>query len=194
MPEDRVIVVGAGIGGLTATLTLAAAGIDVTVVEQASEPGGKMREIEVAGRRLDAGPTVLTLRPIFEDIFASAGLELSAEVTLTSAEVLARHAWTAGGQLDLFADRARSADAIGAFSGPAAARGYLAFSAHARRIYDVLDPLFIHAAKPSPFGMVRSAAVHYLPAVELFSVYSVMAMVLIVRPKGLFSTAEARRI
>lgn len=43
-------------------------------------------------------------------------------------------------------------------------------------------------------GMVRSAAVHYLPAVELFSVYSVMAMVLIARPKGLFSAAEARKI
>jgi branched-chain amino acid transport system permease protein len=43
-------------------------------------------------------------------------------------------------------------------------------------------------------GMVRSAAVHYWPAVELFSVYSVMAMVLIARPKGLFATAEARKI
>lgn len=43
-------------------------------------------------------------------------------------------------------------------------------------------------------GIVRSAAVHYWPAVELFSVYSVMALVLIARPKGLFSTAEARRI
>jgi branched-chain amino acid transport system permease protein len=43
-------------------------------------------------------------------------------------------------------------------------------------------------------GMVRSAAVHYWPAVELFSVYSVMAMVLIARPKGLFSIAEARKI
>jgi len=42
--------------------------------------------------------------------------------------------------------------------------------------------------------MVRSASVHYWPAVELFSVYSVMAMVLIARPKGLFSTAEARKI
>jgi branched-chain amino acid transport system permease protein len=43
-------------------------------------------------------------------------------------------------------------------------------------------------------GMVRSAAVHYWPAIELFSVYSVMAMVLIARPKGLFSTVEARKI
>jgi branched-chain amino acid transport system permease protein len=43
-------------------------------------------------------------------------------------------------------------------------------------------------------GLVRSAAVHYWPDVELFSIYLVMALVLIVRPRGLFSTAEARKI
>ena len=43
-------------------------------------------------------------------------------------------------------------------------------------------------------GVVRSAAVHYRPEVELFSVYVVMALVLIIRPKGLFATPEARKI
>jgi len=43
-------------------------------------------------------------------------------------------------------------------------------------------------------GLVRSAAVHFLPEVELFSIYLVMALVLLVRPRGLFSAAEARRI
>ena len=43
-------------------------------------------------------------------------------------------------------------------------------------------------------GLVRSAAVHYWPEVELFSIYLVMALVLIARPRGLFSTAEARKI
>lgn len=43
-------------------------------------------------------------------------------------------------------------------------------------------------------GLVRSAAVHYVPEVELFSVYLVMALVLIVRPKGLFAAPEVRRI
>jgi branched-chain amino acid transport system permease protein len=43
-------------------------------------------------------------------------------------------------------------------------------------------------------GLVRSAAVHYLPQVELFSIYVVMALVLIFRPKGLFAAAEVRKI
>ena len=43
-------------------------------------------------------------------------------------------------------------------------------------------------------GVVRSAAVHYLPQIELFSIYLVMALVLVVRPRGLFGAPEARRI
>ncbi len=43
-------------------------------------------------------------------------------------------------------------------------------------------------------GLVRSATIHYLPQVELFVIYLVMAMVLAFRPRGLFSIAEARKI
>jgi branched-chain amino acid transport system permease protein len=43
-------------------------------------------------------------------------------------------------------------------------------------------------------GLVRSAAVHWLPQVELFSIYLVMALVLAFRPRGLFVAAEARKI
>jgi len=43
-------------------------------------------------------------------------------------------------------------------------------------------------------GIVRSAAVHYRPELDLFSIYLVMAVVLIVRPKGLFSAQEPRKI
>jgi branched-chain amino acid transport system permease protein len=43
-------------------------------------------------------------------------------------------------------------------------------------------------------GLVRSAAVHFLPEVELFSIYLVMALVLLARPRGLFGAPEARRI
>ncbi len=62
MRTQRVAVIGAGVGGLVAALLLAAHGLDVTVVERAPAPGSKMREVEVAGARLDAGPTVLTMR------------------------------------------------------------------------------------------------------------------------------------
>ena len=106
--RDRVIIVGAGVGGLCAALALAARGVDVTVLERAPRPGGKMREVMVGGRPIDAGPTVFTMRWVFEELMAEAGADLAGEVGLRQAEVLARHAWTATDRLDLFADVARS--------------------------------------------------------------------------------------
>ena len=132
---DRVIVIGAGIGGLTAALVLAADGLDVTVVERADEPGGKLREATLGSARIDAGPTVFTMRWVLEEILAAAGASLAAELTLRPAALLARHAWSERARLDLFADIERSADAVGAFAGAAEARRFRAFSARARSVY-----------------------------------------------------------
>ena len=155
MGTTRVAVIGAGIGGLVAGLELAARGLDVTIVERAATPGGKMRRVEVGGSRIDAGPTVLTMRWVLEETFASAGGRLDAEVTLRPASILARHAWDADQRLDLHADMERSADAIGIFAGADAARGYRAFCAQARRIYETLDGPFIRAGRPSVPALVR---------------------------------------
>ncbi len=153
----QVVVIGGGVGGLVAALELACAGLDVTVLERAATPGGKLREVTVAGRQLDAGPTVFTMRWVFEAIFADAGAALSDHLTLRPASVLARHAWNADQRLDLFADLERSADAIGQFAGATEAAGFLAFSAEARRIYATLEKPFIRGARPSMSSLVRDA-------------------------------------
>ena len=70
MAEQRVVVIGAGVAGLVAALRLAHAGLDVTVLERAALPGGKMRRVPVGGVTVDAGPTVFTMRWVFEEIFA----------------------------------------------------------------------------------------------------------------------------
>ncbi len=155
MGTDRVVIVGAGIGGLTAAVELAARGLDVTVLERASSPGGKMREVAVGEHRIDAGPTVFTMRWVFEAICEAAGTSLEAELDLEQAEVLARHAWSADERLDLFADLERSADAIAAFSGPAERQRFLDFSEDAKAIYLTLKEPFISATRPSPVGLVR---------------------------------------
>ena len=164
----RVLVVGGGVGGLVAALELARAGLDVTLLERAATPGGKLREVAVAGRRLDAGPTVFTMRWVFEAIFADSGAELSDYLNLRPASVLARHAWDADQRLDLFADLERSADAIGRFAGAAEARGFLAFSAEARRIYATLEGPFIRGARPSMGSLVREAGVLALWGIRPF--------------------------
>ena len=155
MARERVVVVGAGVGGLATALRLAAAGVEVTVVEAAATPGGKLREVAVDGIRMDAGPTVLTMREVFEELFDAGGSSLAAELTLRPAGVLARHAWQADEHLDLHADVAESEAAIGAFSGAAEARRFRAFSARAAAAHAALGPAFIHAPRPSVLGLVR---------------------------------------
>ncbi|MCB1669676.1 MAG: NAD(P)-binding protein, partial [Pseudomonadales bacterium] len=153
MTNHRVAVVGAGIGGLVAALELAVQGFDVTVFERAPRAGGKLRELSVNGRPVDAGPTVFTLRSVFEEIFQRAGSRLADHLTLTPLETLARHAWDAGQRLDLYADPERSAEAIGAFAGPEEARRYRHFCGRARRVFKTLETPFIRAARPGPLTL-----------------------------------------
>jgi 1-hydroxycarotenoid 3,4-desaturase len=132
MYEKRVLVIGAGIGGLVAGLELAARGIAVEILERASTPGGKIRQTGPA--RIDGGPTVFTMRWVFDEIFAAAGARLEDHLKLQPLTILARHAWEDGSRLDLFADIERSADAIGTFAGAREAQGYRDFCERARRV------------------------------------------------------------
>lgn len=149
--------VGAGVAGLAGAIALASEGRPVTVLERAAAPGGKMRQVHVGGQSMDAGPTVLTMRWIFDELCAQAGRRLEDYVTLSRAEVLARHAWSETERLDLFASRERSAEAIATLAGPAEARGYLAFCRDAAALFATLDPGFIRAEAPSPMSLVRDS-------------------------------------
>ena len=166
----RVAIVGAGVGGLAAALELAARGLDVTVLERAAAPGGKMRLVVAGGAAIDAGPTVFTMRRVFDELFAAAGADFAAHVTLRPATTLARHAWGPGERLDLFASVERSAEAIGAFAGAAEARGYLAFCARARRVHQTLDASFMRASQPGgPFALAARAGARDLLATAPFA-------------------------
>jgi 1-hydroxycarotenoid 3,4-desaturase len=152
--EEKVVIVGAGVGGLAAAIDLGRAGLPVTVVESASAPGGKLRELPVAGARIDSGPTVLTMKWVFDELFAAAGADLDARLEMTRAQVLARHAWSESERLDLFADPDRTADAIGDFAGAAAVRGFQAFCRRAGEVYKTLLKSFICAPRPNPLGLM----------------------------------------
>ncbi len=129
------------------------------VVEQAATPGGKMREVPVGDARIDGGPTVLTMRWVFEEIFDSVGASLDDLLTLQPAEILARHAWSAEERLDLFADPQRSAEAIGAFAGADEAAGYLKFCAAAKEVYETLEGPFMRNENPSPLSLIRHSGI-----------------------------------
>ena len=153
---DRIVVVGAGVGGLSAAAILARRGFDVTVLER-DALGGKLRQEQVAGRAIDVGPTVLTMPWLLEQVFEAAGASMSSFVRLTPLEVVARHAWQCGATLDLFADEERTADAVGAQFGAREATAYRAFAAYAARIYELTRGTFIEAQRPTIAGMLGVA-------------------------------------
>ncbi len=143
-------------GGLVAALELAHQGCAVTVVDAASGPGGKMRQVETRCGPVDAGPTVLTLRTVFDALFDSVGENLDDHLSLAPLDILARHAWTGDGTLDLFADPGRSADAIGDLAGGAEADGFRRFAADSRRVFELLDTRFMQAPRPGFVGLAGS--------------------------------------
>jgi 1-hydroxycarotenoid 3,4-desaturase len=166
MPTKNVIVVGAGIGGLVTAVQLAARGIEVDVLERAAAPGGKMREVQIGDQRIDAGPTVFTMRWIFEEIFAEAGASLTDYLTLRPFEILARHAWSEHERFDLYADEERTIEAIGDFAGAAEAKRYRGFCEHARTIFDTLDEPFIRSSRPNPLSLVSRCGVQGFPGLR----------------------------
>jgi 1-hydroxycarotenoid 3,4-desaturase len=150
-----VIVVGAGIGGLVSALLLAHRGLDVTVLERAAAPGGKMRRVVVDGAPVDSGPTVFTMRWIFDGIFAAVGNRVEDHLELTPLDVLARHAWSENERLDLHADAKRAVAAIGELAGAAEARRFARFRQEARRLYAALEGPYIRSPKPTLLTMMR---------------------------------------
>lgn len=147
--SGRVVIVGAGMGGLAAAVRLAAGGYSVTVIDKQADVGGKARQIAVDGQHIDAGPTVFTLRDVFDELFAAAGRQLDDYVSVRKAGVLDRHAWGPEAHLDLHADPLRSEEAIGNFAGAAAAQGYRAFRTEAARIHGILENSMLRAGKVS---------------------------------------------
>ncbi|WP_259917629.1 1-hydroxycarotenoid 3,4-desaturase CrtD [Jannaschia sp. M317] len=153
--SERVVIIGAGIGGLAAALRLAQDGCDVTVLDRAAGPGGKMRTLPSIAGPVDAGPTVLTLRPVFEELFDYCGETLTDHVTLTPLTVLARHHWEDSGPLDLHADPNESEAAIRAFAGPDSAREFSVFHRDTARLFETFEGPMMQSAAPRLSGMTK---------------------------------------
>lgn len=151
--DRSVVIVGGGVAGLVASLELSHRGMDVVLLERQSRVGGKMRTVSIDGREIDVGPTVLTMRWVFQQIFDDVGETLEDHLALEQADVIARHAWTDGARLDLFGDADRSASAIQEHFGAAEAEGFRRFCRYAKNIYDSAEHAFI--LSPSPrFGHI----------------------------------------
>ena len=152
--SKRVIIVGAGVGGLSAAACLSHQGYEVRVLERAAHAGGKVERTEIAGRIIDCGPTVITMTSHLARVFEAAGGDL-AEVELTPLKVLARHFWPDGSTLDLTTSIEENCDRIAQFAGAREALNYVRFARYAEEIYEVVHGPFLSASELSKGAMLR---------------------------------------
>lgn len=142
------VVIGAGMGGLATALRLQAARIRTTLLDSHDWVGGKMRQVPSVAGPVDAGPTVLTMRHVFDDLFQATGVALDDHVILIREPCLARHFWPDGGILDLTDDHETNAAAIQEFAGVEARTQYLRFSEKAANLFELFRRPMIEAANP----------------------------------------------
>ncbi len=134
-------VIGAGLGGLAAAVTLAARGHRVILFERNSWLGGKAATLAAEGFRFDMGPTILTLPSVLERIFAEAGRDLKQELDLLPLDPQWRCFYDDGSTLDLVADPARMAASLDAFA-PGTGAGYRRFLGISERLHDISERFF----------------------------------------------------
>ncbi len=153
-PTERVVVVGAGLGGLSAALHLAGAGRQVTVLERESVPGGRCGLITDSGYRFDTGPTVLTMPNLVAQPLNAVGEELDDWLTLHRLDPAYRARFADGTTIAVRADVDAMADEIARTCGPEDAAGWLRYVAFLRELYRIEMPHFIERNLDSPRQLV----------------------------------------
>jgi phytoene desaturase len=154
-PTDHVVIVGAGLGGLSAAMRLAGAGRRVTVLERESVPGGRAGLLELDGYRFDTGPTVLTMPDLLADAFRCVDEDLEDWLDLRPVSPAYRARFADGSSLDVIADVEAMAAEVARVCGPADAAGYRRFAAFTKRLYDLEMRHFIDRNLDGPLDLLR---------------------------------------
>ncbi|MCG5466979.1 phytoene desaturase family protein [Micromonospora sp. NPDC053740] len=151
---DRVVVVGAGLGGLACALHLAGSGRQVTVLEREPVPGGRAGRLGVDGYEFDTGPTVLTMPDLIAEALGAVGEELHDWLDLTPLDPAYRAYYPDGSTLDVLTDTTRMAAEISRVCGPREADGYLRFVEYARELWRLERTDFIERNLDAPSDLI----------------------------------------
>ena len=151
---DKVVIVGAGLGGLSAALRLAGAGRDVTIIERESVPGGRNGLLVDQGYRFDTGPTVLTMPSLIEDALNCVGEKLSDWLELIPLRPLYRAFYHDGSQLDVFPDTQEMEAEIARVISPDEALGYRKYVDFVTKLYKYEMNDFIDRNIDSPLQLL----------------------------------------
>jgi len=153
-PTDNVVIVGAGLAGLSAALRLAGSGRNVTVVERESVPGGRNGLLNKSGFSFDTGPSVLTMPNLIADALAAVGEKLEDWLQLKPVSPLYRAFFADGSQLDVHADTKQMQAEIAEKISPAEANGYGEYVDFVTKLYKYEMNDFIDRNIDSPFNLL----------------------------------------
>ena len=153
-PTDHVVIVGAGLAGLSAGLRLAGAGRKVTIVERESVPGGRNGLLKKDGYAFDTGPSVLTMPSLINDAFNSVGEELSDWLELTPVSPLYRAFYADGSQLDIHANTDQMEAEIAKNVSASDAMGYRRYVDFVTKLYKYEMNDFIDRNIDSPLNLL----------------------------------------
>lgn len=172
--SNKVLVIGAGIGGLSAAIHLALAGKKVVVYEQNDQVGGKMAEIHQGGYRWDSGPSVITMRSVFEDLFSNAGRQLGDYLELLPVDPLTRYFYPDSTILDASTNLNRMLLQIKSIY-PKDTAGYEQFLAYADQLYRVVGPVFIYDQPPRLSSLLKVSPMDILRVDGLRSMHKAIS-------------------
>lgn len=153
-PTDHVVVVGAGLAGLSAALRLAGAGRKVTVVERESVPGGRNGLLKKSGYSFDTGPSVLTMPDLISDALACVGEDIKDWLDLIPLKPLYRAFYHDGSQLDVHADTNQMQAEIAKSISSKEAEGYARYVEFVTKLYKYEMKDFIDRNIDSPLNLL----------------------------------------
>lgn len=157
MKKGKVIVIGAGLGGLSAAISLRSAGFEVEIFEKNHQLGGKLNVKEIDGYTFDLGPSIFTLPEIFRDLFKRADRKMEDYFQLERVSPQWRNFFEDRGPLDLWEEMDRMKDELKKLPGDPEKhwREFQNFLEYGRKQYNVVESGYFEKGLDTTWEMIR---------------------------------------